>query len=71
MKDEEIARLRAALATQRRGNVALYSVFTAAAEICDCWDAATSHSAAKAKLQAAVEAYRELVAPLGEKRRSQ
>lgn len=58
--------LRDALATQRAGNVALYSVFAAAAELCDVWDAAASHADAKAKLQTAVEAYRELVAPLGE-----
>lgn len=65
-RDAEISKLRMALATQRQGNVALMGVFSAAAKVCDCWDAAASHSDAKARLQTAVEAYRELVAPLGE-----
>jgi hypothetical protein len=61
----ELVELRGSLKVQRAGNVALCAVFVAAAEVCDCWDAAVSHSDAKSKLQTAVEAYRELVAPLG------
>jgi hypothetical protein len=64
--EEERDALRENLALTRRGNVALCAVFEAAAEVCDAWEAAASHADAKAKLQTAVEAYRELVAPLGE-----
>jgi hypothetical protein len=65
-RDAEIEKLRAALATQRQGNVALMGVFEAAAKICDAWGAAASHSEAKEELQGAVESYRNLVAPIGE-----